>query len=63
MQNLEYRLELEYKLDKINNLLKKNKIDYQVKKIIKSKKRFNYRNKISLKIENGQVGYYEELTL
>ena len=62
MQNLEYRIELEYKLDKINNLLRKNKIDYQVNKIIKSKKRFNYRNKISLKIENGQVGYYEELT-
>ena len=62
MQNLEYRLELEYKLDKINNLFKKSKIDYQVKKIIKSKKRFNYRNKISLKIENGSIGYYEEFT-
>lgn len=62
MQNIEYRIELNYKLSKINNLLKKNKIDYEVKKIIKSKKRYNYRNKISLKIENGNIGYYEEFS-
>lgn len=62
MQNVEYRIELDYKLQKINNLLKKNKIDYTVKDIIKSDKRFNYRNKVSLKIENGIVGYYERET-
>lgn len=62
LQNVEYRIELEYKLQKINNLLKKNKIDYQVKDIIKSAKRYNYRNKVSLKIENNIIGYYEKDT-
>ena len=62
MQNVEYRIELEYKLQKINNLLKKNKINYIVKDIVKSDKRFNYRNKVSLKIENGIIGYYERET-
>ena len=62
MQNVEYRIELEYKLQKINNLLKKNKIDYQVKDIIKSAKRYNYRNKVSLKIEDNIIGYYEKDT-
>lgn len=62
LQNVEYRIELEYKLQKINNLLKKNKIDYQVKNIIKSAKRYNYRNKVSLKIEDNIIGYYEKDT-
>lgn len=62
LQNVEYRIELEYKLQKINNLLKKNKIDYQVKDIIKSAKRYNYRNKVSLKIEDNIIGYYEKDT-
>lgn len=62
LQNVEYRIELEYKLQKINNLLKKNKINYQVKEIIKSEKRFNYRNKVSLKIIDGVIGYYEKDT-
>lgn len=62
LQNIEYRIELVYKLDKVNNLLKKNKIDYEIKEIIKSDKQFNYRNKVSLKIENGKLGYYESET-
>lgn len=62
LQNVEYRIELEYKLQKINNLLKKNRINYQVKDIIKSAKRYNYRNKVSLKIEDGVIGYYEKDT-
>lgn len=62
LQNVEYRIELEYKLQKINNLLKKNRINYQVKDIIKSAKRYNYRNKVSLKIEDNIIGYYEKDT-
>ena len=53
---------LEYKLNKVNELLKKNKIDYKVDKIIKSDEQYNYRNKVSLKIENGIIGYYENDT-
>lgn len=62
LQNVEYRIELEYKLQKINNLLKKNRINYQVKDITKSAKRYNYRNKVSLKIEDNIIGYYEKDT-
>lgn len=50
---------LEYKLEMVNDLLKRNKIDYKVNKIIKSKNQYNYRNKVSLKITNSLIGYYE----
>lgn len=59
LQNMEYRIELEYKLSKINNLLRKNKISYEVNDIIKSKNRFNYRNKITLKVVDGNIGYFK----
>ena len=42
--------------------MKKNRINYQVKDIIKSAKRYNYRNKVSLKIEDNIIGYYEKDT-
>ena len=50
---------LEYKLEKVNSLLKKIKITEQVKNIIKCEKSINYRNKISLKVFNGEIGFYE----
>lgn len=50
---------LEYKLKETNEILKFNKINYEVKDIIKSTKQYNYRNKISLKIINRIIGYYE----
>lgn len=53
---------LEYKLNKINEILQHNKIDYNVEKIFKSDKQYNYRNKISLKIVNKEIGFYENST-
>ncbi len=53
---------LSYKLDKVNAILKKNKISYEVKKIIKSKEQYNYRNKLTLKIINNEVCFYEPET-
>ena len=53
---------LDYKLDKVNNIFKSNKIDYIVKDIIKSSSQYNYRNKVSLKIVDNNIGYYEEDT-
>lgn len=49
---------LDYKLRTINDVLKQNKISYEVKDIIKNNKEYNYRNKVTLKIENDQIGYY-----
>lgn len=53
---------LDYKLDKVNSLLKSQDIDYHITDIIKSNNTLNYRNKISLKIVNQQVGFYEKNT-
>ena len=50
---------LDYKLDMINELLTKNNIDYKVQNIIKNKENYNYRNKITLKIINGAIGFYQ----
>ena len=49
---------LDYKLNKVNDILKKNNLEFTVKNIIKSKDTF-YRNKITLKIKDGELGYYK----
>ena len=59
--HLNYENTLMFKQNKIKNLLKKNKINYdQEIEIISNDNPLYYRNKISLKIENGELGYYEE---
>ena len=61
--HLNYENTLTFKQNKIKELLKKNKINYDKEiEIIKNDNPFYYRNKISLKIENGKLGYYEENT-
>ena len=54
--------ELEYKLHKINDILKKNNISYEVKEIIKNNTDYYYRNKITLKVIDKKIGYYESNT-
>jgi len=53
---------LEYKLNKVNEILKRNNIEYDVKEIFKSDNCFNYRDKVSLKIQDGKVGFYRNDT-
>ena len=53
---------LDYKLDKINSIFKSNDINYHVSKIIKSNNPFNYRNKVSFKIVDKKIGFYENNT-
>lgn len=53
---------LDYKINKVNDILKRNKIDYEVKEIIKSDNEYNYRDKITLKIVDGELGYYQNDT-
>lgn len=61
--HLNYENTLIFKQSKITNLLKKNKINYAKDiEIIKNYNPYYYRNKVSLKIENGNIGYYEENT-
>ena len=61
--HLSYENTLTFKQSKIKELLKKNKINYNKEiEIIKNDNPYYYRNKVSLKIENGHLGYYEEST-
>lgn len=50
---------LEYKLNKVNDILKRNKIDYEVTKIIKSEYPYNYRDKVTFKIVDGKIGFFQ----
>ncbi len=59
LMNISVSENLDYKLEKVNEILHKNNIDYEVKEIIKSNSEFNYRNKVTLKIVNREIGYYE----
>lgn len=57
--NLSYENTCEYKKEKLESIISKYaniKTDIE---IIKSKKSVNYRNKITLKVEQGRYGYYE----
>ena len=53
---------LEYKIAKMNNIFLKNHLNYEIKEIIKSFSPYYYRNKVSLKIDNYQVGYFTSST-
>ncbi len=57
LQHLEYNQSLEFKTQKIKNILKKFKIDCEVLSCYPSEKIFYYRNKITLKCENGILGF------
>jgi len=55
-----YENTLKFKENKVKELLVKNKINYiNNNSIIRSEHPLNYRNKISLKIINNKIGYYE----
>ena len=61
--HLEFLNTLIFKQNKIKNLLKKHKLNYDKElEIVKNDNPVYYRNKVSLKIENGHLGYYEENT-
>ncbi len=60
--NLSYAETIEFKKEKLRAIFHKySNLDYKVD-IIPSRKTFNYRNKITLKVINNQYGYYENST-
>ena len=62
LANISYQDTLEFKKNKINHALKKfGNIDTSVP-IIASEPNLNYRNKITLKVLDGIVGYFKEQT-
>ena len=61
LQNLAYGATLEYKKNKVQDIFKREGIN--IEPIIrKNPNPKNYRNKITLKVKNGQIGYYEKKT-
>lgn len=61
LQNLSYEKTLKYKSEKVINYFAKNKIEINPTTISNDTPTF-YRNKISLKVENFKIGFYEEQT-
>lgn len=61
LQNLSYEETLKYKKEKVIKYFAKNKIEINPITIPNDTKTF-YRNKISLKVENFKIGFYEEQT-
>lgn len=60
LQHLSYENTILYKTDKIKNIFEHNKIVLpEIIPVINDNPK-NYRNKLSLKIINGKVGFYEE---
>lgn len=62
LMNISISEALDYKLNKVNDLLNKAKINYSVNEIIKSDNYYNYRNKVTLKIKDSKIGYYKNNT-
>lgn len=60
LRNYSYEDTLNLKLDNLKHLFDKNNIEYKDINLIKNKYINNYRNKISLKIVNGDIGFYED---
>lgn len=58
--NLSYNEQLEYKKNKVENILKKFCNIAKSIDIIKSDNIYNYRNKVTLHVKNKKIGYYEE---
>lgn len=63
LMNLNYEKTLEFKLNKVKEIFKKYHLDENlIKKILSSKNIYNYRNKITLKVKNGKLGYFKNET-
>lgn len=62
LANMAYKDTLKFKEIKLNHIFKKfGNVDTSIP-VIESTPNLNYRNKITLKVKNGIVGYYKELT-
>ena len=59
LQNLSYEKTLEFKKDRVKNILNRVGINQDIK-VIKNQSPLNYRNKIELKFNDGVLGFYEE---
>ena len=60
LMHLDYKKQLDYKKDKVKELLDRfGKIDFNIDKINYDKE-YNYRNKITLHVKDKKIGLYKE---
>jgi 23S rRNA (uracil1939-C5)-methyltransferase len=59
LEHLSYLDTLEFKCEKVENILTHANLDIPKINVIANEKSLNYRNKLSLKIVNGRLGFYE----
>ena len=62
LRNYSYEETLNLKEENLKNLFTKNKIEIPKFNLIKNPRSYNYRNKISLKVKNGKIGFYQDKT-
>ncbi|MBR5662429.1 MAG: class I SAM-dependent RNA methyltransferase [Bacilli bacterium] len=60
LRNYFYEESLKIKEENIKNLFNKNKLDVPSFNVIKNPNPYNYRNKISLKVVNKKIGFYQD---
>lgn len=60
LEHMSYEDTLKYKKEKTQNILTKEKISFPNIEVIENSSPKNYRNKLSLKVVNGGIGFYEE---
>lgn len=60
LEHLSYENTLKFKKEKLANILTKNRIIFPNIEVIKNDSPYHYRNKLSLKIVDGLIGFYEE---
>uniref|UniRef100_UPI003FEFFC4E class I SAM-dependent RNA methyltransferase n=1 Tax=Candidatus Ventrenecus sp. TaxID=3085654 RepID=UPI003FEFFC4E len=58
--HLSYENSLKYKKEMISDLFRQNNISFPLLEMVPSRPVLGYRNKVSLKVQKGKFGYYEE---
>lgn len=60
LRNYQYEESVKLKEENIKNLFNKNKLDVPIFNLVKNLNPYNYRNKISLKVHNKRIGFYQD---